>query len=50
MESGGLKSMGSQTVRHDLVSKQQLLMEAIPSIPSLPLLLDHQLEAGFAPP
>ena len=49
MESGGLNSVGSQTVRHDLVSKQQLLMEAIPSIPSLPLLLDQQLETGFVP-
>ena len=47
MESGGLKSMGSQRLRHDLVTKQQLLMEVTPSIPSLPLLLYHQLEAGF---
>ena len=80
MESGGLKSMGSQRLRHDLGTKRQLLfffffltlqycvgfpiyqhdppqvytcsprqllMEVTPSIPSLPLLLYHQLEAGF---
>jgi len=39
--------MGSQRLRYDLVTKRQLLMEVTLSIPSLPLLLYHQLEVGF---